>query len=54
VSNVTSMNGLFFSASSFNQNLSQWCVSSFSTIPSNFSNNSALTSSNHPVWGTCP
>jgi surface protein len=54
VGNVTYMNGMFKEASSFNQDLTQWCVSNFSSIPYLFSDNSALTASNHPVWGTCP
>jgi len=48
------MNGLFRDATSFNQDLSGWCVSSFSIMPPDFSTNSALSPSNHPVWGTCP
>ena len=60
VSNVTTflgipnLRGMFQNATNFNQNLTQWCVSQFSTMPSSFSTNSALTASNHPVWGTCP
>ena len=53
VSNVTDMYGMFTWASIFNQNLSGWCVASISSEP-NFSNSSALTSINKPVWGTCP
>lgn len=54
VSNVLQMSGMFFDAIKFNQDLTQWCVSNFSSIPQGFSDNSALTASNHPVWGTCP
>ena len=54
VGSVTDMKYMFSDASSFNQNLTQWCVSNFSSIPPDFSYNSALTASNHPVWGTCP
>jgi surface protein len=54
VSNVTNMDGMFYNAQAFNQDLTDWCVSNFSSIPSGFSSNSALTSANHPVWGTCP
>ena len=53
VSNVTDMYGMFTWASIFNQNLSGWCVASISSEP-NFSNSSALTTSNKPLWGTCP
>ena len=54
VSNVTDMVTMFMKATSFNQNLTQWCVSNFSFMPTNFSTNSGLSASNHPVWGTCP
>ena len=54
VSNVTQMEGMFNGATAFNQDLTQWCVSNFDSIPQDFSTNSALTESNHPVWGTCP
>ena len=54
VSNVTDMDEMFFDATDFNQNLTQWCVPYFFSVPSDFSTNSALTASNHPVWGTCP
>ena len=52
VSNVSSMDVMFWGASTFNQNLSQWCVINITTLPFAFA--SALTMSNHPVWGTCP
>ena len=54
VINVADMDGMFFSASNFNQDLTQWCVSNFSSYAIYFSFYSALTASNHPVWGTCP
>ena len=54
VSSVTSMDVMFKNASSFNQDLTQWCVSQFPTMPDEFSTNSVLAASNHPVWGTCP
>ena len=54
VSNVYYMRGMFYQADAFNQDLTQWCVSNFSSMPYSFSFNSALTASNHPVWGTCP
>ena len=54
VSSVNDMLGMFIYATAFNQDLTQWCVSNFSSMPSNFSTSSALTASNHPVWGTCP
>ena len=54
VSSVTDMDLMFIGAANFNQNLSNWCVSNISSQPYSFSSGSALTASNHPVWGTCP
>jgi len=54
VSDVALMDAMFWSATAFNQDLTQWCVTNFSSMPHDFSLNSALTASNHPVWGTCP
>jgi hypothetical protein len=48
------MNLMFYGATSFNQNLSGWCVTNIPTEPTDFSTNSALTELNKPVWGTCP
>jgi len=48
------MVGMFYQASSFNQNLSGWCVTNIASEPTDFSTNSPLTQSNKPVWGTCP
>ena len=53
VSRVSYMGSMFLYASSFNQDLTQWCVSNIKS-KGNFSSGSALTTSNHPVWGTCP
>ena len=53
-SSVTTMRGVFYYAQAFNQNLSGWCVTDVTTEPDNFSDNSALTNANKPVWGTCP
>ena len=54
VSSVTDMENMFENAQAFNQDLTDWCVSNISTMPLGFSSNSALSASNHPVWGTCP
>ena len=55
VSRVIDMGFMFKDASAFNQDLTSWCVTNISSEPSDFTNqNSALTSSNKPVWGTCP
>jgi len=49
------MSFMFASAAFFNQDLTQWCVTNFSSMPNTFSySTSLLTASNHPVWGTCP
>jgi len=48
------MSLMFNVASSFNQDISNWCVSNFSSEPNLFSVDSPLTPSNKPVWGTCP
>jgi len=53
VSSVTNMGSMFYGASSFNQDLSKWCVSNVGTY-STFSNNTNLSSSYIPKWGTCP
>jgi len=41
----------FDGATSFNQDLTGWCVSSLTSEPSGFSENSALLTSNKPLWG---
>ncbi len=48
------MEGVFNNASNFNQDLTNWCVNTFSTEPNEFSEGSALSAENAPVWGTCP
>jgi hypothetical protein len=45
------MNLMFKDAVSFNQNISNWCVSKFVSEPTDFSFNSPLIFSNKPVWG---
>jgi len=54
MSSVTSMVGMFYDATSFNQDLSSWCVTNIPSEPPLFSDNSPLTESNKPLWGTCP
>jgi len=51
---VTDMTDMFNQASSFNQDLTEWCVSNFSYEPNTFAFGSALTEANKPIWGTCP
>ena len=54
-SNVTNMNAMFSNASSFNQDLSKWCVSNIPTMPTDFNNCAPfLVGAKLPVWGTCP
>lgn len=54
VSRVGNMLNMFYNATLFNQDISGWCVPNLFVAPSGFSKYSALTLSNHPVWGTCP
>jgi len=51
---VTDMYAMFADARSFNQNISEWCVTNIVSEPTNFSTDSPLSESNKPVWGTCP
>jgi len=48
------MGSMFVNASSFNQDLTAWCVSNIISEPDNFATDSVLTEANKPVWGTCP
>jgi uncharacterized protein (TIGR02145 family) len=48
------MSAMFYEASSFNQDISNWCVTNIASEPTDFSISSPLTESNKPVWGTCP
>jgi len=50
------MDYMFLGASSFSQDLSDWCVINFYSLspPSQFSFNSMMNSSDLPIWGTCP
>ena len=51
VSSVTAIDSMFEGATSFNQDLSGWCVSNITSEPTEFANNSALTNANKPKWG---
>jgi hypothetical protein len=54
---VTEMEGMFdgeFRSSSFNQDLSGWCVSNLNYTAANFARGCLLTDANKPIWGTCP
>ena len=48
------MDSMFRKATSFNQDLSGWCISKIASEPSFFSVNSTLENANKPIWGTCP
>jgi hypothetical protein len=48
------MRRMFYFASGFNQNLSAWCVSSFTGEPDQFRTGASSWTSPQPVWGTCP
>jgi hypothetical protein len=48
------MDRMFNRATSFNQDLTDWCVQKIPAEPIQFSYASSLSQSNHPLWGTCP
>ena len=48
------MTEMFYVATSFNQDLSQWCVSNITTEPTNFALGATNWTLPRPVWGTCP
>ena len=50
----TDMSYMLYDAKSFNQDLSNWCVSNLATTPVNFSEGSGLRNEFQPKWGTCP
>lgn len=50
---ATNMSNMFYGASSFNQNLGNWCVSN-TTAPSGFSVSTANWTQPKPTWGACP
>ena len=54
--NCKFMEYMFISCVDFNQNLSGWCVSGISTIPTQFNYNTPawILPNSKPIWGTCP
>ena len=54
VSSVIDMKNMFDAATTFDQNLSGWCVRKITTPPNAFADNSSLSSTDLPKWGTCP
>ena len=53
-SSVWDMTYMFFNASSFNRDLSGWCLSLITNAPSNFDTGASSWALDRPVWGTCP
>jgi hypothetical protein len=53
---VADMSSMFSGATSFNQNISSWCVTSIASKPSKFDTYSGFEgqSALQPQWGTCP
>jgi hypothetical protein len=56
VSNVTAMGYMFQNATSFNRDLSGWCVSKIGTKPFRFDEDVSgwTLEISRPNWGTCP
>ncbi len=52
VSSVTNMRYMF-QGSTFNQNISNWCVTSITEVPTGFNESSGLTNEFLPIWGQC-
>jgi len=48
------MSSMFYEATSFNQNLSGWCVSPITVAPTDFDTGATSWVLDRPVWGTCP
>jgi len=48
------MSAMFYLATSFNQDLSGWCVSLIPSEPSLFDAGASAWALPRPVWGTCP
>ena len=55
VSGALNMLTMFLNNKVFNRDLSQWCVSNITDLPSGFADNADnFPLAKHPVWGTCP
>jgi len=48
------MTWMFRNASTFDQDLSGWCVSTIPQAPEHFDSGAASWVLPRPVWGTCP
>jgi surface protein len=51
---ATAMNSMFQNATLFNQNLTNWCVSQYASMPTDFDTNTPAAWTTKPVWGSCP
>jgi hypothetical protein len=54
VSGVTNMDFMFGNDTSFNQDLSGWCVTLIPTQPFSFATGTPSWVLPKPIWGTCP
>lgn len=54
VGRVTDLSGFISEAEAFSQDLTRWCVSSITTIPTGWDWRNLMTPELSPVWGTCP
>lgn len=48
------MDQMFYGATSFNQDLSGWCVSNIPSLPNGFDTGATSWVLPKPIWGTCP
>jgi len=48
------MEKMFRNATSFNQDLSSWCVTNLTTASTDFDTGATAWTLPKPVWGTCP
>jgi len=48
------MDAMFQSATTFNRDLSGWCVTNIGSLPNNFDAGASTWTAAKPVWGTCP
>lgn len=54
VGRVTDLSGFISEAEAFSQDLTRWCVSSITTMPTGWDWRNLMTPELSPVWGTCP
>jgi hypothetical protein len=57
ITNITDTSGfarMFNGSSSFNQDLSHWCVPTIPSLPLFFDQNATSWVLSRPIWGTCP